>query len=63
MKIILVVTNSKRKSLVFISDKLQAYSLDEAIQLTLKNNIEETHVAHKDERPYLRTNPSVPKKE
>ena len=61
MKVILVITNSKRKSLVFISDALNACSLQEAVQATGMGKIEGAHIVHSEKGSYIRTNPGVPK--
>lgn len=61
MKIVLVITDTKRKSLVFISNELDTYSLEKAVQLTHKGKIERVHTVQRDKYIYLRTNPKVPK--
>ena len=63
MKIILVITNSKRKSLVFVSDELKTYSLEEIVQLTRNGKVDGAHVVTKNESAYVRTNPKVAKKD
>lgn len=62
MQIVFVVTNSKRKSLVFASEDLNIYSLEEAAQLTLDGKIDGAHVVKTNKSTYIRTNPSVVKK-
>jgi sarcosine oxidase gamma subunit len=44
VKIVLVVTDSKEKNLVFAADTLKAYPLDESIKLTKQGSIENIHV-------------------
>lgn len=61
MKIILVVTDSKRKSIAFVTDELNAFSLEEAIQLALVGKFDGTHIVRSNRCTYLRTNPIVPK--
>ena len=63
MKIILVVTDSKRKNLVFVSDKLDILSLDEAVKLAKEGKIEGVHIVRRSSGTYLRTNKGVPKSE
>lgn len=58
MKVSLVVTNSKRKSLVFVSNELEAYSLEEAVQLTREGKIEGAHVVKRGKDTFIRTNPN-----
>jgi len=43
MKIILVATNSQGKNLVFVTDTLQACSLQEALQLAKEEKIENAY--------------------
>lgn len=63
MKIVLIVTNSNRKNLVFISNELDVCSLEKAIQLTHKKQIKGAHVVQQGNNTYIRTNPSVVKSE
>ena len=43
MKIILVITDTKRKNLVFVSDNLKALSLEEAVDAAGSGDIEGTY--------------------
>ena len=61
MKIILIVTGSKRKSLAFVSNGLDTFSLEKAVQLTREGEIEGAHVVQRGNNVYLRTNPKVGK--
>ena len=61
MKIILVVTDSKRKNLVFVSDKLDILSLDEAVKLAKEGKIEGTHTVRRSSGVFLRTNKNIPR--
>ena len=55
MEIVFVVTNAQRKSLVFVSDELETYSLGEAVQLTRNGKVEGAHVVTKNNTSYIRT--------
>src|SRR3989344_372161 len=63
MKIILIVTDSKGKNLVFVSDKLEVFSLDEAVRLTKEGKIDGVHVVKRSSSAYLRTNRKVSKQQ
>ncbi|MFY9462565.1 MAG: hypothetical protein WAP52_00055 [Candidatus Sungiibacteriota bacterium] len=63
MKIILVVTDSRGKNLVFVSDTLRAYSLEEATGLAENGKLEGIYPVRRASGVYLRTKPSVPAKE
>ncbi len=63
MKIILVATNSQGKNLVFVTDTLQAYSLQGAIKLAKEGKIENAYPVNSSAGAYLRTPPHTPKKE
>lgn len=63
MKIILVAANARGKNLVFISDALQAYTLQNAVRLTKAGDIEDIYPVYRTTSVYLRTKPSVPPKE
>lgn len=63
MKIVLVATNAQGKNLVFVSDALQAYSLQEAIRLAKKGELENIYQVHRGTGVYLRTKFGVPKAE
>jgi hypothetical protein len=61
VKIILVLTDSRRKNLVFVTDELRVFSLEEIIKLTSNGKIDDTHVVERLAGTYIRTNPSVPR--
>lgn len=61
MKIVLVVTGSRRKSLAFVSNRLDTFSLEKAVQLTREGKIDGAHVVQKEKGVYIRTNPKVDK--
>ena len=61
MKIVLVITSSGRKSLVFVSNELEVYSLEKAVELTSEGKIDGAHVVQSDKNTYIRTNPKVAK--
>ena len=63
MKIILVATEVKGKNVVFVSDSLQVYSLEEAIRLAKLKKFENVYAVRGKGGVYLRTKPSTPKKE
>ena len=63
MKIILVVTDTKRKNLVFVSDNLKALSLEEAIDAAGSGDIEDAYRVEGKTGAYIRTKQSVPKKD
>ena len=63
MKIILVATGARGKNVVFVSDTLGSYSLEEAIQLAKEGKFENVYVVNGREGTYLRTSRNVPKKE
>lgn len=63
MKIILVVTNSEKKSFVFVTDDLRAHSLKEAINLVIKGAFDLVHLVKKIVSPYLRSNPNAKPKD
>ena len=63
MKIILVATNARGKNLVFVSDALQVYSLQEAIRLATDEELENIYPVHRKTGVYLRTKPGTPQKE
>lgn len=63
MKIILVATNSKGKNLVFVTDTLQAYSLQEALHLAKEKKLENVYAVKGHTGAYLRTKPGTAKKE
>lgn len=63
MKIVLVVTNPSRKSLVFVSKEIDAYPLEEAVKLAREGKIDGAHVVQGKKSGYIRTNPKVAKSE
>ena len=63
MKIILVATDNRGKNLVFVSDALRAYSLSEAVRLAREGALDNVYPVQRSIGVYLRTKPSVPKKE
>ncbi|MBI2591286.1 MAG: DUF1402 family protein [Candidatus Brennerbacteria bacterium] len=63
MKLILTITDSDRKNLFFVTDNLSVISLFEALDQANKNNIENTYVVQRKTGSYLRTKPSVLKKD
>ena len=63
MKIILVAANAQGKNLVFVSDKLQAYSLQEALRLAKDGKLENVYPVQGSAGAYLRTKPNTPRKE
>lgn len=63
MKIILVATNSRGKNLVFVSDALRAYSLEEAVELARKEELENVYTVKGKNGTYLRTKPNTPRNE
>lgn len=63
MKIILVVADSKGKNVVFVSDTLQVYQLDDAARLANAGKFENVYAVQRRSGAYLRASRSVPKKE
>ncbi|MBI3442953.1 MAG: DUF3892 domain-containing protein [Candidatus Sungbacteria bacterium] len=63
MKIILVATNAGGKNLVFVTDTLQAYSLQEAVQLAKDGRLENAYPVRSSAGAYLRTKPHTAKSE
>ena len=63
MKIILVVTDSRGRNLVFVSDALQTYSLEKAITLARAGTLKNIYAVKRTSGVYLRSRPSVAKKE
>jgi len=59
MKIILVVTDSKGKNLIFAADTLKAYSLDESVRLVKEGKLESVHAVETGQGAYLRANPNT----
>jgi hypothetical protein len=67
MKMIMVVTDSKRRNLLFVTEDLKAYSLDEALNLVEKGLIEGVHIVKtkikKAVQKYLRADPNASEKD
>ncbi|MDP3661772.1 MAG: DUF3892 domain-containing protein [bacterium] len=63
MKIILVATGAQGKNVIFVSDTLQVYSLEEAVRLAREKKFENVYAVQGKNGAYLRTKPSTPKKE
>lgn len=63
MKIILVATDARGKNLVFVSDTLEVYSLEEALHLAKDGKWENTYSVNGRTGAYLRTKPGVVKKD
>lgn len=59
MNIILVVTDTRGKNLVFAVDIFKAYSVDEAKRLATNNKLQGVHIVHTGAGSYLRANPNV----
>lgn len=59
MNIVLVVTDTRGKNLVFTMDTLKAYSADEATKLVAKSKLQGVHIVHTGAGSYLRANPNV----
>lgn len=59
MKVILVATNPRGKNLVFVSDVLRAYSLEEAVVLAKKGTFENVYAVKGRDGFYLRTRPNT----
>lgn len=63
MKIILVATGVKGKNVVFVSDTLHAYPLDEAVRLAKEGKFENVYAVKGRNSPYLRTRRDTPTNE
>lgn len=61
MKIILVTTDTRRRNLVFVSEELKSFSLEEAIELAEDGKIEGVYTVNRSTGTYIRTKPFVPK--
>lgn len=61
MKIILVITDPKKRNQVFVTDSLEVLSLEKAIKLTKEGNIPGIHIVKGSSGTYLRTNREVAK--
>lgn len=62
MNIILVITNSRGKNLVFVIDTLKIYSLKEAIGLVQNGKLKGAYTVRGRGGIYLRTKQNIPKK-
>lgn len=60
IKIILVATNAQGKNLVFVDNRLRAYSLEEAIVLAKDGKLENICTCRRSGALYLRTKPNAP---
>lgn len=63
MNIILVITNARRRNLVFISDSLKALSLQETIRAVSSGIMKNLFVARGKYRTYVRSIPNTSKKD
>lgn len=63
VKIILVVTNSQKKSLVFIDEMLRVYSLQEAIKSARDRLFKNIYAVNRFGSFYLRTSSNAPKED
>lgn len=62
MNIIFVITNSRGKNLVFVTDTLKIYSLSEAIGLAQKGKLKGAYTVRGRGGTYLRTKTNIPKR-
>lgn len=63
MKIILVICDTQRRNLVFVTDTMKVYSLPEAVKAAKSNQIQFVHTVKTGAGTYLRTNPNVTEKD
>lgn len=63
MKFILVVTDTKRKNSIFVSDQLQALSIAEVIENVRNGLFDNIYIVKRKSGSYVKTMPSVPKEE
>ena len=63
MKVILALIAGKGKNVVFVSDTLRAYTLEEAVRLAKDKKLEGVYAVNGKHGAYLRTLPHVTKKE
>lgn len=63
MKIILVISDTQRRNLVFVTDTMKVYSLPEAVKAIKNNQIQFVHTVKTGVGTYLRTNPNVTEKD
>lgn len=62
MRIVAAITDSKRKSLMFMLDSLQVISLDDAIKYVKDEKIDGVHIVRGKNGKYIRTNRSLQRK-
>lgn len=58
MKIILIISNTARRNLVFVTDELKVYSLPEVIKAVKNGKIQFVHTVKTGAGTYLRANPN-----
>lgn len=63
MKILLVAADARGKNLVFVSDTLRAYSLEEAVELARNGTLDNIYAIKGGSGVYLRTKPNTSKNE
>lgn len=63
MKIIFVATGAKGKNVVFVSNTLQTYALEEAVRLAKGGKIENVYAVEGKSGAYVRTKPNTAKAE
>ena len=63
VKVILIATDAKKKSLVFVDENLKVYSLAEAIKATQNGLFENVYTVNRSGNIYLRSTISTPKTE
>lgn len=63
MKFSLVVTNAEGKNLIFVTEGLQAFSLDKAIQSVHQGEVPGAYIVQRKTGLYIRTTKNVPKNE
>jgi len=63
VKIILIATDTKKKSLVFVDENLKIYSLQEAVLAAQKGIFKNVYTVNRSGNIYLRSTPSTPSTE
>jgi hypothetical protein len=58
MQIVLVVTDSRGKNIVFTTDMLKSHSIDEAVKLVMQGKIGSAHVVRTGPGSYVRADPN-----
>lgn len=58
MKIILIIEDSKGKNIVFVSDKLESYLLEDVIKLTKQKQLPGICLVNRNNQTHLRTTPN-----